>query len=74
MVTSLNLIPISQKLPPSGPFSQVNFRSQSSIVYDIPLSLSLATLLGEGGGSLGSGLKFLVCVGTFAEPIIRIRR
>ena len=33
----------------------------------VPLPLSLATLLGEGGSNLGSGLKFLVCVGTFAE-------
>ena len=58
----------------------LNFRLQEfrallfDCVYNIPLSLSLATLLGEGGSSLGSGLEFLVRVGTFAEPINRIRR
>ena len=45
----------------------LNFRLQK-------FRASLATLFGEGGSSLGSGLKFLVRVGTFAEPINRIRR
>ena len=58
--------------PPSG--SNFFLALLFYCVYNIPLSLSLAILLGEGGSSLGSGLKFLVRVGTFAEPIIRIRR
>ena len=56
-------------LSPSLKLKNCLMNKDSTLHIIIPLSLSLATLLGEGGSSLASELEFLVCVGTLVESI-----